>query len=632
MKKLYFLQVQNLIDGSYFLPTASGYLYSYCFANSEIKDNYDYGGTLFLREDIGKVINELAKPDIFCISTYVWNFEYSKKFALKLKEKWPNCLIIMGGPHVPYKQGFHKDLPFVDLVVMHEGERTLEEILLYFKDDRTDFENIKGVITSQSSKLVERPRINDLRILQSPCFNGFYDRILKDYPKLSFNFVIETNRGCPYSCSFCDMQDSFYQKITRFSLAKIFKELEWASENKIAYVDCADSNFGIIKRDIDIACKVADLKRKNGHPRFFNFTSAKNQPKHVMEIQKTLSEVGIDRGISISLQSFDKGVQKTIRRYNQPKAELYKKVKMYKEKGLDSFVEVILGLPGETKRTWINGIVDLLELDYTGALLVHPLSIVPNTPFTDQSYINEFDLRLTTTRSPAQGFNYGNESAEEREVLCVGSKTMTTEEWIDCYIFSKCLVGAGYFHGIAAHMSKFLKKEKDLPIGKFFEHMLDYSKESSNFLNKTYRAIRDDLNESLFNLRPFGRRVLNDDFYWSDQAAAGIIYLESFDEFYDDIWRMCLLKGILTEKEKELFNNLKLFIKYSLENPYQKATQTECFNYNWYSFLIEDKRLENNSETVHFSGRDWSSARDHALHVYWYGRKSRRCYKNLIKY
>jgi radical SAM superfamily enzyme YgiQ (UPF0313 family) len=629
MKNLYFLQIQNLIDGYYFLPTASGYLYSYCFKNKKILDHYSYAGTLFLRQDVEKVLSELKKPDVLCISTYVWNFEYSKKFARAVKEQWPDSLIIMGGPHVPYRLDFQKELPYVDLVVMHEGEQTLEEILLSYIDDNCDFKNIPGVISRNSTSLIRRERIKEIDKLTSPCLNGFYDSILEGNPGLSFSLVIETNRGCPYSCSFCDMQDRFYQKITKFPIDVTFQELEWASQKKISYVDCADSNFGILDRDIEIALKIVSLKKQNGYPRFFNYTSAKNQPENVNQVQRILSEVGIDRGISISLQSFDLNVQKIIRRYNQPTDELKRKIEYFAKEGLESFVEIILGLPGESKETWIKGIVDLLELNYTGALLVHPLSIVPNTPFTDESYVESFDLVLTTTRSPAQGFNYGFESEEEREVLCVGSTTMTTDDWIDCYIYSKCYVGAGFFHGLAAFLSRYLKKEKGLPVGEFFFALLNYSKNSKSYLNKFYNKTRADLFDSLFNLRPFGRKVLDDDFYWSDQAAAAIEMLRDFDELYNDIWHFCLSEGYFENDEQELYDSLKNFSLNSLENPYAESGNSKTYIYNWYSYFFEDMSLECSPQEINFTGKDWKSPRDHALHIYWYGRKSRRCFKSI---
>lgn len=629
MKNIYFLQIQNLIDGSYFLPTASGYLYSYCFNNQVIKDNYHYKGTIFLREDITKSIQSIEQPDILCISTYVWNFEYSKVFAKTVKEKWPQTLIIMGGPQVPYKPNFQDQLPFVDLVASYEGEEILKEVLLENLKPQPNFDSIEGLITPTSKTVERRKRIKGLETVLSPCLNGYYDQILNQYSELSFNLVIESNRGCPYSCTFCDMQENFYQKITQFPLSIVFSELEWASKNKIKYVDCADSNFGILKRDISIAKKVSDLKKEYGYPRFFNFTSAKNQPVYVKEIQRILSDVGIDRGISISLQSFDANVQKNIKRYNQPKDELKRKIEDYKSQGLHSFVEIILGLPGESKATWIKGISELLEIDYSGVLLIHPLSIVPNTPFADPNYIDQFELIYTVTRSPAQGFNYGTESAEERETLCIGSNSMTPQEWQSCYIFSKCLVGAGYYHGIFYFLSEYLKREHGYTIGNFFSDLLNYSEASSNFCSKHYNEIISDLKASLYDLRPFGRQVLDDGFYWSDQAAAAIVMLKNFDTLYEDVFLMLKDRKVLGDCHYNLYKEIQEYTYHSLENPYLPSETNQYFSYNLHSYFINKEPLLDIKQSLNFRGRAWESAREHALHIYWYGRKSRRCFKEI---
>ncbi len=628
MRKIYLVQVQNVIDGKIFLPCAIGSLWSFLSNKEEISENYELGDCFFTRGDRDEFLSEMVEPDILGLSTYVWNYEYSKKFAEAVKRKWPQCLIVMGGPHVPYKTNFQESLPYVDLVVTYEGEEQFYEILVERLRDNPNYEDIVGVITPQTKLIQKRTRLKKLDNLSSPCLNGFYDRLIEKNRDLAFNLVIETNRGCPYSCTFCDMQDDFYQKISIFEMNKIKEELLWAAQRKIPYIDCADSNFGILKRDIEIAKYVAYLKVNYGYPKMFNFTSAKNQPIYVKEIQRILGNVGIDRGISISLQSFDKDVQHHIKRFNLPQDHLKKTIHSYKEEGLESFVEIILGLPGETKRSWIRGITNLLDMNYDGALLIHPLSIVPNTPFADPSYIEKYKLKYTVTKSPAQGFNYGTESAEEREQICYASSSMTAEEWIECYIYGKCLVGAHFFHGFSYFIAKYFQRQYEIPPGYFYEKLLDYSKASTGFLGREYREIKIHLEQSLFELRPWGRKVLGEkDLYWSDQAAAAINIFKNLNAFYQEV--VDFIHVYFPFVKDHLLLDLIKFNEMSLENPYQSLYRFEQFQYNWLDFFFDNRSLKKQKSVYQFKGKKWESVRDHALHVYWYGRKSRRCFVDI---
>ncbi len=624
------VQVQNVISGRIFLPLAIGYLWSYAKSDKKIDDNYELKNVFFRREPTEKIIDQMDNPSIIGLSTYVWNWEISKSVAKAAKAKWPDCKIVMGGPHVPYQADFQEELPYVDFVVTFGGEEQFQELLLENLSEDPDFDNIDGLITRNTKTMSKRKREENVNDFPSPYLDGFYDKLIEQHPDIHFNMVIESNRGCPYTCSFCDMQDKYYNKLNFFDLDTVKAEIEWGAKNQIEYIDCADSNFGIHKRDIGIAQIVADTKRKYGYPRMFNFTSAKNQPKHVEEIQTILGKVGIDRGISVSLQSFNQDTLDSIKRWNARNDMLEEKFSKYKTNNLESFVEIILGLPNESKESWIAGINDLLIRGYDQALLIHPLSVVPNTPFSDPSYIDEFDLKYTTTRSPAQGFCFGDESPEERETICYSSKTMPEEDWIDSYIYGKCIVGAQYFHGLSYFLALLMQREYKIAPGIFYEKQLEYSKSSKGFLNGEYISFRDNIRSSLFDLRPWGRKIFGDnDMYWSDQAAAAISIINNYQDYAND-----LLKFIKEEFKDIKIDLVKEVIDYNyfmLEKPSSESQVSKTFNYNWKNYFDNLDSLKAKSETYSIEYRPWKDHHDHAIHTYWYGRKSRRCFAQINK-
>ena len=50
-------------------------------------------------------------------------------------------------------------------------------------------------------------------------------------PDKKYSAIIETNRGCPYACTFCDSQEAlYYNKIAKFDLERVYAELDWVLE------------------------------------------------------------------------------------------------------------------------------------------------------------------------------------------------------------------------------------------------------------------------------------------------------------------------------------------------------------------------------------------------------------------
>ena len=70
----------------------------------------------------------------------------------------------------------------------------------------------------------------DLDVLPSPHLTGVFDHIVKNNSNYKFHMTLETNRGCPYQCTFCDWGSLTYNKIKKFDIDRVFAEIEWAYE------------------------------------------------------------------------------------------------------------------------------------------------------------------------------------------------------------------------------------------------------------------------------------------------------------------------------------------------------------------------------------------------------------------
>ena len=138
---------------AYYLPYSAGVLWSYISTFPELTEKFEVGEFIFRRDDRDEVVKKLADSDIIAFSTYVWNHQYNFSLAKKIKEQYPNKLIIFGGPEPAIEDpDFFKNYPFIDIVVKMEGEIIFKKILLEY--ETKNFENVPGLIYNNNVTLV----------------------------------------------------------------------------------------------------------------------------------------------------------------------------------------------------------------------------------------------------------------------------------------------------------------------------------------------------------------------------------------------------------------------------------------------------------------------------------------------
>ena len=252
-----------------------------------------------------------------------------------------------------------------------------------------------------------RDRVADLDSLPSPMLMGLYDGFIPA-GKGPGGFNLETNRGCPYGCTFCDWGSATLSRVRKFDLDRVFAEIEWCAVNgfKIAI---ADANFGIFERDVDIAEKIAELKATYGYPRFVGNNYAKNTVKHLSKIIDIFTQAGIVAEGKMSMQSFDADTLLTIRRKNI-KLEQYHDLSVeFRRNQLPMSVDLMMGLPGSTPEGFDNDLQSCIDRDLRA--IVHTTVLLPNSPMNEPAYRQENGI----TAIPGE---------EVRE-----SATFTREQW-----------------------------------------------------------------------------------------------------------------------------------------------------------------------------------------------------------
>jgi radical SAM superfamily enzyme YgiQ (UPF0313 family) len=139
---------------------------------------------------------------------------------------------------------------------------------------------------------------------------------MRAHPQEHWIGLLETNRGCPFSCTFCDWGSATQARVYTFDLDRLYREADWFADHKIEYIFCCDANYGMLPRDLEIARYMAETKKRLGYPHALSVQNTKNATERSYQVQKILSEAGMNKGVTIALQSVDPMTLKSIKRSN----------------------------------------------------------------------------------------------------------------------------------------------------------------------------------------------------------------------------------------------------------------------------------------------------------------------------
>jgi tRNA A37 methylthiotransferase MiaB len=481
-----------------YLPYSVGMLWSYALTNKIIKNNLRLDKLVYKRESIEELASTLAKNDIVAFSTYVWNRNYNFKLAQTIKKLNPNVLIVFGGPEPPITNPkiFSEVMPFCDVIVKGEGEYAFTELLERWINNQ-DYQDVVGLLINQNGECKDTgtsKRIDELDAIPSPYLSGVFDTILP--LETEWNAVVETNRGCPYHCTFCDWGSLTYSKMKKFNLTRVFHEIEWMAQNKIGYMDVADSNFGIfIDRDNLIVDKLIEVQTKYGYPYRTGWSWAKNQQSEVVQIAKKLITSGhFNNGLTISLQSMDQNTLKTIKRNNMGINKINEIFSECRKDGVPLNVELILGLPGETLRSWENTMYGVFEVGQHDSVEVWQAQLLENAEMN----LTQRSLFKIRGQKVLDYFPNGvdNEAPEYSEIV-TSTSTMSLNEMVEGYKLSWFLI-TWHTGGFSQYVARFLRKYLNVSYNQFYNGFRNFLQNDS-FWNEQETTMTDIIKEWYLN-------------------------------------------------------------------------------------------------------------------------------------
>ena len=545
MKKVYLFEINDVIANQMKLPYSTGLIWSHCLLNDEITKNYILDDWFYYRQEIPTILEKIKEPSVIGFNCFVWNWEYNNVLAKKIKEKYPECLIVFGGwqqPTADRSQEFFKKHSYVDILVHGEGEMAFEDILVENLKDSPDWKSITGCSVQDDSLETfvtePRPRIASIDDMPSPYFNGLFDELIEDCPYV-LETTIETSRGCPFQCTFCEIGTSYYNRVKKQSNEKVFKEIDWIAKNKVEFVYNADSNFGLFPEHLDVTKYFVNKKKSTGYPVGHRCDWAKGRADKVIELAQLFVGAKMDKGITIALQSMNPDVLKAVKRKNVDNGKIKDFLGMYNEQELPSYMELILGLPEETYDSFIGGVCEVMELGQHNYIGIYPLTALPNTPFGEKEYIEKYGLKIINSYTAFNHYDITEENEFEREDVVVESNTMTFEEYKKATLFRWVIMFAHYL-GTMQYIARFTRKTKDISFKEFYERLISFiEREEGSFLNEELNITRKNIDGVLAVEQPWGRIVpeVKENFAWDFEEATAIKIVKNQKQFYTEVRR-----------------------------------------------------------------------------------------------
>ena len=182
----------------------------------------------------------------------------------------------------------------------------------------------------------------------SPYLQGVFDH----YRGRVDAAIIESNRGCPFGCTFCDWGSATSQKVRKFDLERVKQEVEWIGRRGIRVLWIADANFGMYDRDIELAEHIVATKARFGYPSEVVVNYTKNTNRRLIEIIRIFSAGGIISQGIISIQTTDDTTLEVINRRNIKTEKYDELAKVFEAARLPLSTDLMIGLPGITVAAW----------------------------------------------------------------------------------------------------------------------------------------------------------------------------------------------------------------------------------------------------------------------------------------
>lgn len=327
-----------------FIPLGISYLAAFLENNGYTVDVIDCQVLNLTQRELEGEFRRL-QPDVVGVTAATLTYEPALEIVKTAKEACPNCLTVMGGPHVTVMdEQSISESPETDIVVRGEGEQTMLELAhLVSNSNLKNLKEVAGITFRKNGQIFrthDRPFIQNIDTLPHPTLKHFQ---LSKYRILGKTYLpVITSRGCPFQCAFCLSSQMCGRSFRARSPKNVLDELEWLRDTYSA--DAFTFYDDTFTFDINRALAICEeMKNRKFSIPWDCRTRVDRVTKEVLaKLRNTnchLIHFGVESGSQKMLNAMKKG---TTVEQNE------KAIKWAKEVGISVAISVIVGYPGET--------------------------------------------------------------------------------------------------------------------------------------------------------------------------------------------------------------------------------------------------------------------------------------------
>jgi anaerobic magnesium-protoporphyrin IX monomethyl ester cyclase len=386
------------VDAAMHMPFALlglGYLAAVLEKNNYQVDVIDCQMLKLSLEDFRREISK-RQPDIVGVTSSTLTYKSALKLVKIAKEACPNCITVVGGSHVTFwDDKALEECPEIDIVIRREGENTLLELVQRIEAGKS-YHDVLGTTCRKDGKTVrnpDRPYIEDLDSLPFPARHLWPMERLREYEDILY---LATSRGCVYWCEFCTTVRMHGRKYRMRSPKNVVDELEFLHKTYGAkkFTFCDDA-FTVDQPRTEALC--SEILQRGLKIEWNCGTRVDMITKDLLMKMKEAGCIsvwfGVESGTQQVLDAMKKGITPEL---------TIKVLGWVRELGLKPVPNVILGFPGETKKSAWKTIkfVEKIAPDAVGFYNV--ATPFPGTPMYDLVKekgwlrVTDFDMYDTT--------------------------------------------------------------------------------------------------------------------------------------------------------------------------------------------------------------------------------------------
>lgn len=350
------------------MPLATSILKSCVQSNENIDIQLmDFYINTDYEDAVKQILNQ--EPDSVGFSMYIWNRHFIEQAARKIRNANENILIYAGGAEITAAaEEISKNSDF-NYLVRGEGEIPFLKLM-------TQFQNKDG---EESERILQKEHFQDLNLIPSPFLSGNLDPANWD------GVLWELSRGCPFNCAFCS-ESRGIGGVRYFNDDRIISELKLFEKKEVEQIFVLDPTFNINR---DRALNLISLIKE--HAPYIHYTFEIRAELLDERLAEEFAELHCS--LQIGLQSSDTEVLKQLNR-TIDKEKFSEKIALLNKYGAVFGLDLIYGLPGDTKEGFMNSL-DYALYQIPNHLDIFRLSIFPGTELYDRS--DELRLNFKTT-------------------------------------------------------------------------------------------------------------------------------------------------------------------------------------------------------------------------------------------